>query len=214
MCDSILLTLRSYPWRHQCLCLLPLCLTLCAIALFIGTGNESTLYFKECGQRHPGLTRALKIVSDWTSMALYALYVLLLWRALKNDDPRLVRFVLTFIAVQIFISAILVQLAKVAVGKPRPLDALAGVEYSPFNVKGKFHSFPSGHTSEITGAAFPLANWFRCPLFSLFLGLVSALVGFSRIYLCKHQSSDIVGGIVAGILAGLLIHHLGSREQV
>ena len=48
---------------------------------------------------------------------------------------------------------------------------------------------------------------------TLFLGLIVALVGFSRIYLSMHHISDVAGGLVAGVLAGLLNHHLCSREQ-
>ena len=38
--------------------------------------------------------------------------------------------------------------------------------------------------------------------------LFAVLMGCSRIYLCVHYPSDILGGIVVGILAGLIAYLL------
>ena len=213
MRQSVTQTLRTYPWRHQLFCLLPLLLLLCGLTALIGTGNDVTLYFKETKAQHPVMTHVMRFVTDWTNIAFYLVYAAFLALALFGKSKSLLRFVLVFVAVQIFVSAILVQMTKIAVGRPRPLLALEGAGYSPFNLKGAFHAFPSGHTSEVSGAAFPLANRYERPLLSLFLGLIVALVGFSRIYLSMHHISDVAGGLVAGVLAGLLNHHLCSREQ-
>ena len=47
--------------------------------------------------------------------------------------------------------------------------------------------------------------------------LFAVLMGCSRIYLCVHYPSDILGGIVAGIIAGfvacLLINLLYSKRD-
>ncbi|MDR2487977.1 MAG: phosphatase PAP2 family protein [Desulfovibrio sp.] len=206
-------SIRGYPWRHQLLCLLPSVALLCCLALFVGDGDASTLYFKEASVRHPFVTKGMRFLTNWTNIALYAFYATLFLCGLRRKNRSPVRFVLIFISVQIFVSAILVQLCKITVGKPRPLPALEGFGYSPFNAKGMFHSFPSGHTSEAAGAAFPLANRYKKPLISLFLGLLVALLGFSRIYLTMHDIADVAGGLAAGVLAGILNHHLCCREQ-
>ena len=172
------------------------------------------MYFKEIRSQNSLVTSLMWFLTDWTSIALYFVYLAILIHGLLGRNRRQVRFVLVFIGVQIFVSAILVQITKMAVGRPRPMPALNGTEhFSHFSTKNSFHSFPSGHTSEITGAAFPLANWFGRPSFSLFLGLIVALIGYSRIYLSMHHLSDVAGGMAAGVFAGLLNHYLCSREQ-
>jgi undecaprenyl-diphosphatase len=213
MRPSFIHSIRSYPWRNQLLCLLPSVALLCFCALWAGAGSESTLYFKETSTRHPFLTASLRFVTDWANIAVYGVYAALLIRGLSRKDRSLVRFVLIFIMVQIFVSAVLVQFTKMLVGKPRPLIALEGFGYSPLSGRGMFHSFPSGHSAEISGAAFPLANRYSSPLISLCLGMLVATVGFSRIYLTMHYMADVTGGLAAGVLAGLLNHHLCSREQ-
>lgn len=214
MRQSILHTLRTYPWRHQALCLLPSVLLLCYLALTVGCGNEITLYFKEIRELSPATTRLLRFLTNWTNIGFYAGYTVLLVYAIFTRKTPLIKFVLIFTAVQIFVSAILVHVIKIVIGRPRPLLVLDGATYSPFSSQGAFHSFPSGHTTEISGAAFPLANWYGYTLTSLLLGLIVAIIGFSRIYLSMHHLSDIAGGLVAGVLAGLLNHHLCSREQL
>lgn len=213
MRQSVRQTLLTYPWRHQTLCLLPLLLVLCCLAAFVGTGSDVTLYFKEARAQYPFMTRFMRFLTNWTNIGFYCVYAALFVFGLLGGNRALVRFVLVFAAVQIFVSAVLVHLVKISVGRPRPLPVLEGAVYSPFSTRGAFHAFPSGHTTEVSGAAFPLANRYGRLSLSLVLGLIVALVGFSRIYLSMHHISDVAGGLAAGVLAGLLNHHLCSREQ-
>lgn len=213
MRQSFLRSLRAYPWGQQALCLLPSVLLLFGLTVCIGSGDAVTLYFKEAKANHPFVTGVMRGLTNWTNIAFYVVYTALLGLGLLGRNKALVRFVLVFAAVQFFVSAILVQITKISLGRARPLPALEGNGWSPFSLKGSFHSFPSGHTSEISGAAFPLANRYKRARLSLFLGLIVALIGFTRIYLCMHYISDVAGGLAAGVLAGFLTHHLCSREQ-
>jgi undecaprenyl-diphosphatase len=47
--------------------------------------------------------------------------------------------------------------------------------------------------------------------------IFATLMGLSRIFLCVHYPSDVVGGIIAGLIAGLvaaaLINLLYSKEN-
>jgi len=67
-------------------------------------------------------------------------------------------------------------------------------------------SFPSNHASNcftfatLVGLNFPKAR--------LFVFLVAALVGFSRIYLGVHYPLDVFGGVVVGVLMGTLGYHI------
>lgn len=78
-------------------------------------------------------------------------------------------------------------------------------------------SFPSGHT---TSAMAAMAGYFfasKKKYISWTALLFAVLMGCSRIYLCVHYPSDILGGIVAGVLAGfiayLLINLLYSKTN-
>jgi len=207
MRQAIIHTLRSYPWRHQLLCLLPLVLLLCFLAVFIGTGHDVTLYFKAREVQHPLVTRVMRFFTNWMNFGLYLVYTALLVFGLFRKNKGLIRFVLVFAAVQILVSSLLVHVVKIAVGRPRPSLGLEGVPYMPLSLRGGFHAFPSGHTAEISGAAFVLANRYAQVLLSLFLGLIVALVGFSRIYFSMHHISDVTAGLVFGVFVGLLTHH-------
>lgn len=66
-------------------------------------------------------------------------------------------------------------------------------------------SFPSGHTGSSFAAAtalcfLPMAHpWFKAiPL------LGAASIAFSRLYLCVHYPSDVLGGIIVGVTSGLI----------
>lgn len=63
-------------------------------------------------------------------------------------------------------------------------------------------SFPSGHTL----AAFAF-SYVTCSFFvrlKPYLYGYSALMGFSRIYLCVHYPTDVIAGVVLGIAFGVL----------
>jgi undecaprenyl-diphosphatase len=108
------------------------------------------------------------------------------------------------------ISFALVNILKIAIGKPRP--STEGL-FHPFSTSGKYHALPSGHTSEITGAAIPFAHWAQHSILSLFLGIIIAMVGFSRIYLGWHHPTDILCGWLIGSYAGALITAYGLRHN-
>ncbi len=206
--------LRSYPWRHHLLCLAPLAILMGILALTLGTGNTLAQYFMDLRPRYPGLTVFMEIVTYGANPCFYALYGYFMIRGLRAGDKSLVRLVLVYLAAQIIISFLLVRLCKMAVGKPRPMSALLGIGYEPFTLEHGNHSFPSGHTTEIVGSVAPLAVFRNSFAFSLLMGLVVALVGFSRIYLSMHHLTDLAGGMVAGTLVGLIIYYFCLRERV
>ena len=64
-------------------------------------------------------------------------------------------------------------------------------------------SFPSGHTSSSFAAAAAL--WFSRKKWLIIPTTIwAALIGFSRIYVHVHYTTDVLGGIVVGILYAVM----------
>ncbi len=96
---------------------------------------------------------------------------------------------------------------KPIVERPRPYNseieifrewwqAVFGHEESEF-------SFPSGHTTSamavMTGLFFTTNKKVSWTAF-----LFAIVMGITRIYICVHYPSDVVGGLIVGFIAGLL----------
>ncbi len=213
MVNRFFAILSFYPWQHLFFCLAPLGSALIYLVATIGTGDALITHFAGLRQQYPQFTNFLRLFSGNANLVLYAVYGALLWNGLRTQNTERLRQIFYFAIVQICISALLVQGLKILVGSPRPLHSLVESDNMPFSLKNKYHSFPSGHTTEIVNASLTLVVWFRYRLFSLAMGLLTALVGLSRIYFSQHHISDVVAGIVLGSLASLLIHFLLCRRE-
>ena len=83
---------------------------------------------------------------------------------------------------------------KQLVRRKRPLDDMLG---NP--------SMPSGHTSIAFSAATILGYTYPKWRIPLYIG--AGLVGFSRIYLGRHYTSDVLVGAAVGTTMGVLVWH-------
>ncbi|ANE23217.1 hypothetical protein AAY81_09005 [Denitrobacterium detoxificans] len=96
------------------------------------------------------------------------------------------------------------HIIKPLVARPRPF--VVDPSLLPLLVEAPTDfSFPSGHTSASFAAATVL-------LFSnvkkpwKVLGLVVAiLIAFSRLYVCVHNPTDVLAGLVLGVAAGIIV---------
>lgn len=86
---------------------------------------------------------------------------------------------------------------KPLVHRPRPFWVET---VSVLNPVMSSYSFPSGHVTAITAAAWILSYYF--PRTTWLWALVIVLTGWSRIYNGVHWPSDVLGGIVIGGLIG------------
>ncbi len=95
---------------------------------------------------------------------------------------------------------------KLSVNRARPWQSYPNLGFHEFhNAIGVREptdsSFPSGHTAALFAAAVALVMYFKVKGLPA-LG-VALLVAISRIYLCMHYPSDVLGGILIGSACGV-----------
>lgn len=102
---------------------------------------------------------------------------------------------------------------KNLIERPRPFLIEPALATELIKLPSSF-SFPSGHTGSSFAAAtvlcfIPFRNaWVRIVPFA-----AAALIAFSRLYLCVHYPSDVLGGIVLGIACGVAAGLIVTRAM-
>ena len=142
---------------------------------------------------------------SWTAEYAYHLLAFIsLWALSKLGKSKLLRLASISVLVTLISSTIVVRVSKVAFGRLRPEPAIKMAcedQFVPLNMKHKFHSFPSGHTSSAfstTGTFFALNPWLGAPFVAY-----ACTVGYSRVHLKQHYISDAIAGATVGTLASL-----------
>ena len=115
-----------------------------------------------------------------------------------------------FLGVSSVASALLVQLLKGVVGRPRPEEML---------VVSDFGSFPSGHSANAATLAVCLGLIFWRVWVWIAGAVYVILMMLSRTYLGAHWISDTVGGLLVGVAVALIVwaplaHKLRRETQV
>ena len=154
--------------------------------------------------RQPGMTHFMQGVSNTTSAVSIAIPAgIFVAGAIRHDGD--MKYKGFYIAETIGVSTVLELALKYTIRRPRPstrdpLIIPAGDNGGP--------SFPSGHTSEAFATATALSivypKWYIiAPSF-----LWAATVGYSRLYLCVHYPSDVLGGAIVGAGSAWLSYKL------
>jgi membrane-associated phospholipid phosphatase len=115
-----------------------------------------------------------------------------------------------------FLSLVLViQALKFTFLEPRPFiyfQQTQGVYYIPWLEIHKFNSFPSGHTAQ--AFCFALCVCFYAQKkYTVFLFVLAALTGFSRMYLLQHFPVDVFAGSLVAVLWTTLIFPLLENKE-
>lgn len=194
---------KPYPWALHLILLLPLLLLLGGICLSLDWwGDIPQKSFLGLRQDYSFTTELVSFITNYATFGLHGVYLILLIYACITNDAELQRFIIRYAFVQLCFTLCMSLLLKNGLGMPRP-----GKEWPPLPWSGKssYHSFPSGHTTEIVAAALPLAFMFRKLWLYVALALLIALVAFSRLWLGWHHPVDLLGGIVLGSCSAWLI---------
>lgn len=104
-----------------------------------------------------------------------------------------ISLILCFIVVNLFL--------KNAVARVRPYDAMEQIRC--LVEPQADYSFPSGHTAVAFAASVPVFIISSKKL-GIIMIIFSVLMAFSRIYVCVHYPTDVIGGAVIGILCGVV----------
>jgi membrane-associated phospholipid phosphatase len=106
-------------------------------------------------------------------------------------------------------SDIVEGLLKSAVGRERPMVSGNPERFHPFTSRGDFHSFPSGHMTHIASIAAAAAIESHEPWVRVLGISATTLVGWQRIHVDQHWTSDVIAGTLLGdFVSSEVVHRL------
>ena len=154
-------------------------------------------------QIHPALHMFFR---SFTFLGQPQFYVLMLPLLLWCADVRLgVR-----VGIFLLLSSQLNSVLKDLFHQPRPSDFDPSLQLAWFEGYG----LPSGHAQFVVVFWGAIAAWVRRPWLWALMGLLAALVGFSRVYLGVHFPQDIVAGwAIGGVSLALYLAVQGGLER-
>ncbi|NJB67419.1 undecaprenyl-diphosphatase [Desulfobaculum xiamenense] len=199
------------PALHFVLGSLPLIALVAVLPLAFGGEFALAEAMRQHKNAHDLLREIAFFFTDWGNPAFYLTFLGILVHGVRTKNENLTKFALTYAACQLAICLCLVNLTKMALGRPRPLTG--ETVYHLLTLDPHFHSLPSGHTADATGSALALALWRRNMGLTISLGVLLALMGFTRIYLLQHYPSDVFFGWAYGAVSAWAIFTFGLKKD-
>lgn len=157
--------------------------------------NESLFFFIfGLSNQFPLLDALMVYITDY----LIFVSVILLFSLAKEGGPA-ERKTLLVSLLSIPIAIILIKTIHIFYFEPRPFITY---QFLPLSLEENNASFPSRHATIM--AIFAFASTYYKHQWSLFIVILMALVGVSRIYVGVHYPLDIMGGILTGLLSVII----------
>lgn len=141
------------------------------------------------------------LVRVFTSLGNYGLiWILFTFVLLIYSDTRKVGIMC---AVALILDLIVCNgILKNVIARTRPYDAFENIRcIVPPQLD---YSFPSGHTASSFAAVVPAIANKNTRKIGVVALIIAILMAVSRIYVCVHYPSDVVGGFIVGLLCGVV----------
>ncbi len=167
---------------------------------------------KELEREKPGnseYTALVKGISNhhfWVWRIALIGFIALAFYYRRRERRRYILFrniILSSLLLLLLAAGLLTWVLKLSLGKPRPSSGIA--EYLPWSLSTKYHSFPSGHTTETFSYLFPYMYFVRRHLLSIALVLYGIAMSMTRVLLAAHFLTDVLFGMYMTIAAGLIL---------
>jgi membrane-associated phospholipid phosphatase len=112
------------------------------------------------------------------------------------------------------IAPILVEVLKMAFGRPRPYMLVGhGISaFQPFTISADYASFPSEHAA--VAAAMAACFSILLPSYRPTFFLLAAICAFSRVVLGVHYPSDALAGMLIGFVAVVALRAIFRRCNI
>lgn len=155
------------------------------------------------GKHIDWLDPVMLFLSSYTNwfLACFIMLVVIYWKA--KDWKKTSSF---FFMLSIGVSALLTNIIKLIIGRPRPIhDKAWEATIHAIEKYSESFSFFSSHSATTFTMAVFFFLFFRKNRFYGILALIwAALVAYSRIYVAKHYPFDVIVGIIFGTMIGML----------
>lgn len=153
------------------------------------------------------LMKYITYVGEFGAAVIAVAVILLLCRKTRSAGACM--------AVGIVLNVLIVNvLLKTVIDRPRPWTEMAELIdfYERFSVRMPTDSsFPSGHSAICFCCAVALTLKYRWKAFPALV--IAACVAVSRIYLCVHYPSDVLGGALIGSVCGAVGYLIVSAVE-
>jgi undecaprenyl-diphosphatase len=181
------------------------------IIVDINTNGNPELSYRIMRQNKNFLYYFTYFINAYLLFLIYVLFAFIIIKAAIKKEILNFRFAFFVLLVQLLISFWTVGILKYTLGIPRPLSGEA--DWELLSIKGHHHAMPSGHTTDATIASgsFVQRKNSTKDLTAFLIGIIPALVGFSRIYVGKHHTLDVMVGAILGSLGIFLAFCLMKR---
>ncbi|MBN2039557.1 MAG: phosphatase PAP2 family protein [Spirochaetes bacterium] len=163
-------------------------------------------------------TSIIKFISDQHFWILRAGVILTIFLACyyknKNKEYYILFSNIAISAVLLLIisSGLITWILKISTGKPRPYTDF--FQYVHFSLSTRYHSFPSGHTTETFSYIVPFIYFVRKPYFIIISLLYGVSTVFTRVILSHHYITDVLFAIYITFIAGYIICFIVNKKRL